>query len=84
MKGNLNHKLITKNQLDVLYVHCNLTLGEFFSTNTFLCRGDFAASKEKNLCHVSDSPDAAAAEIRLWFQPEEILTWSSVQEVWLR
>jgi nucleoside-diphosphate kinase len=44
-----------------------------------LTRGDYAASKEKNLCHVSDSPAAAEAEINLWFKPEDILTWDHVQ-----
>jgi hypothetical protein len=48
-----------------------------------LTRGDYAASKEKNLCHVSDSPAAAEAEINLWFKPEEILTWDHVQTTWL-
>jgi hypothetical protein len=52
--------------------------------HAILSRGDFAVSKEKNLCHVSDSPGAAAAEINLWFQPAEILSWTPVQDVWRR
>lgn len=35
-------------------------------------RGDFSISKQNNLIHGSDGPDAAAREIDLWFKPGEI------------
>ena len=35
-------------------------------------RGDFAISVQNNLVHGSDSPENAAAEIALWFKPEEL------------
>ena len=38
-------------------------------------RGDFAVSNRFNLVHGSDSPDSAAAEIELFFQPQEIVEW---------
>lgn len=36
-------------------------------------RGDFALSGQKNLVHASDSPEAAARELVLWFRPDEML-----------
>lgn len=38
-------------------------------------RFDFGAHWRRNLIHGSDSPESAAREIALWFQPEEILAW---------
>jgi nucleoside-diphosphate kinase len=35
-------------------------------------RGDLALDTEQNLVHGSDSPENAAAEIALWFAPEEL------------
>jgi len=35
-------------------------------------RGDLGKDKMLNICHASDSPAAAAAEIRRFFRPEEI------------
>ena len=37
-------------------------------------RGDFALTVQNNLIHGSDSPENAAAEIALWFRPEELVT----------
>jgi nucleoside-diphosphate kinase len=36
-------------------------------------RGDYTADVLSNLIHGSDSPENAAAEIALWFKPEELL-----------
>jgi nucleoside-diphosphate kinase len=36
-------------------------------------RGDFSLSTAKNAVHGSDSPAAAKAEIELWFDPDEII-----------
>jgi nucleoside-diphosphate kinase len=36
-------------------------------------RGDFTADMMLNLIHGSDSPEAAEAEIALWFKAEELL-----------
>ena len=36
-------------------------------------RGDYTADMMLNLIHGSDAPEAAAAEIALWFKPEELL-----------
>jgi nucleoside-diphosphate kinase len=46
-------------------------------------RGDFGASMTYNLIHGSDSPESAATEIALYFTPEEILDYSTVDSVWV-
>ena len=39
-------------------------------------RGDFGSSRTYNLVHGSDAPESAAAEIALYFRPEEILNYT--------
>jgi nucleoside-diphosphate kinase len=46
-------------------------------------RGDFAISVQNNLVHGSDSPENAAAEIALWFRPEELVTFQPVDNAWV-
>src|SRR5437660_10749268 len=46
-------------------------------------RGDFAISVQNNLVHGSDSPENAALEIALWFKPEELLNYDSVDGKWV-
>ncbi|HEY8504270.1 MAG TPA: nucleoside-diphosphate kinase [Gemmataceae bacterium] len=46
-------------------------------------RGDYALSVQNNLIHGSDSPEAAAAEIALWFRPEELLSYSMPDADWI-
>jgi len=46
-------------------------------------RGDFAIEVGRNICHGSDSPKGAEAEIGLWFRPEELCVWSSTEESWV-
>jgi nucleoside-diphosphate kinase len=45
-------------------------------------RGDFGASNRFNLVHGSDSPEAAAHEIALFFRPEEIVDWEPALQRW--
>ncbi len=45
-------------------------------------RHDFALEVGRNLAHASDGPETAAAEIALWFSPEEIVNWSRDVERW--
>ena len=35
-------------------------------------RGDFSSSRQMNLVHASDGPQAAARELDLYFQPQEL------------
>jgi nucleoside-diphosphate kinase len=45
-------------------------------------RGDLCVIVDRNICHGSDSPDAAADEIAHWFKPEEINNWRSANHPW--
>jgi nucleoside-diphosphate kinase len=47
-------------------------------------RGDFSASRQMNLVHASDGPEAAAREIALYFRPEEICAYEPADAAWLR
>jgi nucleoside-diphosphate kinase len=46
-------------------------------------RGDFALSVQNNLLHGSDSPENAAAEIALWFRPEEMVSYRPADAGWI-
>lgn len=46
-------------------------------------RGDFGTDISNNIIHASDSPDNAAYEIGVYFQPEEILSYSRAVDQWL-
>ncbi len=40
-------------------------------------RGDYSVSRQMNLIHGSDGPEAAARELALYFQPGELFSWTS-------
>ena len=46
-------------------------------------RGDFAISKQFNLVHGSDGPEAATREIALWFRPEELVEGTALGAEWM-
>ena len=46
-------------------------------------RGDFGMSGANNLVHGSDSPESAERELKLWFQPEELLEYEPAREKWV-
>ena len=46
-------------------------------------RGDLALSVQNNLVHGSDSPENAAAEIALWFRPEELVQFTATDATWV-
>ena len=46
-------------------------------------RGDFGASRRFNLVHGSDSPDSAAYEIGLYFQPDELVEYQPADKDWI-
>lgn len=46
-------------------------------------RGDFGVSNSFNLIHGSDSPEAAARELELFFRPEELLDSTRAMEGWV-
>lgn len=47
-------------------------------------RGDFSCSRQMNLVHASDGPDAARREIDIYFQPHEICSHQPTITPWLR
>lgn len=46
-------------------------------------RGDFGVSNSFNLIHGSDSPEAAARELSLFFGPGEVLEYQRVVDAWV-
>jgi nucleoside-diphosphate kinase len=47
-------------------------------------RGDFSSSRQMNLVHASDGPEAAEREIGLYFRPEELLSYEPTLTPWFR
>ncbi len=47
-------------------------------------RGDYSSSRQMNLVHASDGPEAAAREMKLYFRDEEICGYSPVLTPWLK
>lgn len=43
-------------------------------------RGDLGETTQRNVVHASDSPESAAREIALFFEPSEIVPWGSAME----
>jgi nucleoside-diphosphate kinase len=46
-------------------------------------RGDFALETAQNLVHASDSPENAASEVGLWFDPSELLAYEREIDRWV-
>ena len=47
-------------------------------------RGDYSSSRQMNLVHASDGPEAAQREINLYFKAEEILPYEPTLVGWLK
>ena len=45
-------------------------------------RGDYGLSRQMNLVHGSDGPEAAAREIAIYFKPDEVIEHSSSLDPW--
>jgi len=46
-------------------------------------RGDFGVSNSFNLIHGSDSPEAAAKELKLFFRDDELVDWTPTIQSWI-
>ena len=46
-------------------------------------RGDFCLDMGRNICHGSDSVEAAEREIAHWFQPNEIFDYKLANGTWI-
>src|SRR6476661_5770437 len=47
-------------------------------------RGDFSSSRQMNLVHASDGPDASKREIALYFRDDELCSYEPTLRPWLR
>jgi nucleoside-diphosphate kinase len=47
-------------------------------------RGDFSSSRQMNLVHASDGPEASAREIALYFKPDELLSYAPTLTPWFK
>ena len=47
-------------------------------------RGDFSTSRQMNLVHASDGPEAAKREIELYFSPSEVISYQPTLTQWMR
>lgn len=47
-------------------------------------RGDFSSSRQMNLVHASDGPEAAEREIQLYFQEPELCPYEPTLTPWLK
>jgi nucleoside-diphosphate kinase len=45
-------------------------------------RADLALDIGRNLIHASDAVETAMVEVDLWFQPDELVTWTRSGEDW--
>ena len=63
---------------------CRKMMGATFGSNAEpgTVRGDFGVSNSFNLIHGSDSPEAAAREVGLFFKEGEVLAWEPCTLHW--
>jgi nucleoside-diphosphate kinase len=47
-------------------------------------RADFGLNISRNLVHGSDKPETAEREIKLYFQPGELLSYARAGDGWLK
>ncbi len=47
-------------------------------------RGDYSSSRQMNLVHASDGPEAAAREIELYFNRDEICSYEPTLTPWMK
>jgi len=47
-------------------------------------RGDFSSSRQMNLVHASDGPEASAREIALYFKPDELHSYAPTLTPWFK
>ena len=46
-------------------------------------RHDFGLEVGRNLTHASDTPEKGAAEVALWFSPDELIDWKRDLDRWI-
>lgn len=69
---------------DVISISRNMMGATFGSkANPGTIRGDFGVSNSFNLIHGSDSPESAERELKLFFQPGELIDWEPTIRTWV-
>ena len=54
-----------------------------FDSEPGTIRGDYCIHVGRNIIHGSDAVESANAEIALWFNAEELVSWTSMQNDWV-
>jgi len=67
--------------IDVIRAMLGVTNGRESEPGTI--RGDYGMSRKMNLVHASDGTDAAERELKIYFQPEELLDYASSLDPWI-
>ena len=64
---------------------CRKMMGATFGSNAEpgTIRGDFGISDSFNLIHGSDSPEAAAKELKLFFGDGDLVSWDAISAPWV-
>ncbi|MFG0316584.1 MAG: nucleoside-diphosphate kinase [Planctomycetota bacterium JB042] len=64
---------------------CRKMMGATFGSNAEAgtIRGDFGISDSFNLIHGSDSPEAAAKELGIFFQEGELVSYDNISAPWI-
>ena len=64
---------------------CRSMMGATFGSkaDAGTIRGDFGVSNSFNLIHGSDSPEAAAKELGLFFTDGDVVDWNRANECWV-
>jgi nucleoside-diphosphate kinase len=70
-----------KGAIDICRKLMGATFG--FKAEPGTIRGDYGVSSSFNLIHGSDSPEAAAKELALFFKPEELVDWKPAIQTWV-
>ena len=70
-----------KNAITIARKMMGATFGSNAEPGTI--RGDFGVSNSFNLIHGSDSPEAAARELKLFFRDDELVDWTPTIQSWI-
>merc|ERR1712228_810039 len=54
-----------------------------FDSEPVTIRGDFCIDVGRNIIHGSDAVESANHEIKLWFKPEELVSWTDHSHAWV-
>jgi len=54
-----------------------------FDSEPGTIRGDFCIDVGRNICHGSDSVESANREIAMWFNADEIISWTDHSHAWV-